>query len=240
METEKSKSVIDSEKRNQKIEEYIRRIGVIKKKFPELETAPKSIQEEYYALKSLIDSLRTSRREIWGQDISSDGCPIDKFVKEKYETALANYELYRKENEAYITPEDEQSFEFPKIDIDSLREEIQGMETTSDCRTMYAKLAELKQQSLPESTLAQLNILTKEIEQISASGKLVDEPSIPEDEQNGDEKNTPVLVDESKFAQIYENAKGKIKEVLSKAKEWIKGKIQGKDSANRDDDSRGN
>ncbi len=197
-------------KRDEMIDKYIRRQAVLKNKFPEILKAPKSIQDEYFTLNSLIDSLQTSRREIWRQTIFSDGCQIDQFVEEKYEAALSKLSELNLENASYITPEDEASFKFPEIDFDGLREKTHAMETTEDYISLYNEIATIRQQPLPEDTQAKLYEIQKEI----ATVKLR--------EQETPEINPPATVNESKFAQIYGKAKGKIHEVFGKIKSFFK------------------
>ncbi len=197
-------------KRNEMIDKYIRRQAILKNKFPEILKAPKSIQDEYFTLNSLIDSLQTSRREIWGQTISSDGCQIDKFVAEKYEAALSKFYELNSENASYITPEEEASFKFPEIDFEGLREKVHAMETTADYSALYSEIAKIGQEPLPEDTQAKLYDIQKEMATIKLR------------EEETPEVNPPATVNESKFAQIYEKAKGKIHEVFGKIKLFFK------------------
>lgn len=231
MEENKQEIVPDIAKRNEMIDTYIRRQAILKNKFPEILEAPKSIQDEYFALNSMVDSLQTSRREIWGQTISSDGCAIDSFVAQKYEDALARFSELNRENAQYITHEEEANFEFPAIDFEGLREEVQGMKTTTDYRTLYSKLAQLQQEPLPESTKAKLYELNKEMAQISKDGKLVEEETKPRAE-------VPAQVNESMFAHIYGKAKGKIQQAFSKIKSFFKEQSYDKSNDNQDLDNR--
>ncbi len=210
-------------KTNEKIESYIRRQAIIKSKFPDILKAPASIQKEYYALNSMIDSLQTSRREIWGKTTSSDGYEIDKFVAEKYEEKLSEFKELNEENKQYISREDEENFKYPEIDFDALTQEVQEMQTNTDYRTLYRKVTELKSQPLPEATKARLSNLQKEMNQRAYNGLQKDEEKVPKIE-------TLQTVNESKFAGIYEKAKGRIKEVFSRIKLMIKEKTQGKES----------
>lgn len=232
MEENKQKNAPDVEKRDQMIDTYIRRQAVIKSRFPEILEAPKSIQDEYFALNSLVDSLQTSRREIWGQTISSDGCKIDSFVAQKYEDALARFSEFNRENAQYITREEEENFEFPEIDFNWLREELQGIKTTTGYRAFYSKLAQLQQEPLPEATKAKLYELNKEMAQISMDGKLVEE-------ETNQRAEVPTMVNESKFAHIYGKAKGTIQQVFSKIKSFFfKEQSHDRSNDNQDLDNR--
>lgn len=231
MEKNKQEIAPDVAKRDEMIDTYIRRQAILTNKFPEFLEAPKSIQDEYFALNSLVDSLQTSRREIWGQTISSDGCAIDSFVAQKYEDALARFSELNRENAQYITHEEEANFEFPEIDFDGLREEVQGMRTTTDYRVLDRKLAQLQQEPLPEATKAKLYELNKEMAQISKDGKLVEEETLQRAE-------TPAPVNESKFAHIYGKAKGRIQQVFSRIKSFFKEPTHDKSNDNQDLDNR--
>ena len=216
----------NTQKRDETINKFIRRMAVIKSKFPEFSNAPKSIQDEYFTLNRLVDSLQSSRRGIWGPTIASDGCEIDKFVKEKYESALAQLDELSQENLSYITYEEDANFKFPEIDFEGLRQRIDSM-TKDDYSSLYSELTRMMQQPFPEETTNKLHDMLKDL--LSKSVELNKTTPMPE---------AKIVVTESKFAQIYGKARGKIKEVFSKIKSLFKQKSHDKDEHTEDLDNR--
>ena len=223
--------VPDLEKRKKMIETYTKRQGVIISKFPKISEAPKSIQDEYYALIEIINAMQASSRTISGQTISSDGIPIDIFVKEKYEDALAKLPKFREENITYISPEEEANFEFLKIDFNKLYNEIEEVKTRKDSMDIYNKLLKLGEQPLPQET-------RKKLDEIKAK-TLEAAKELREKEETTQSTETPVLpVTESKFAQIYGKAKGRIQEVFKKIKSFFQEKSHDKSNDDKDTESR--
>ena len=147
---------METKKRDEMIDKFIRRQAVIKEKFKNISEAPKSIQEEYYSLNTLVDSLKSSRRNIWGQTIASDGTEIDKFVEKKYEEALEKYSKYNEENSQFISAEEEANFEFPNIDFAKLDERAKGIKTEEDYINLNDEIMNLNNQILPEDMTKKL------------------------------------------------------------------------------------
>ncbi len=205
MEETKQEKAPEVEKRDEMIEACIRREAVIKSKFPDILKAPKSIQDEYFEITGVKNALQVSRKETWGKTIASDGCEVDAFVVKRYEEALAKSSVLKKENETYITPEEEEAFEFPEIDFDSLREELDSVKTFDERRELYNKVMDLSQEPLPENIQEKLHDLRIEVGQKEVS-------------YVKEEDKVPVPVKQSKFAQIYQKAKGKLKGVVDNLK----------------------
>ncbi len=206
MEETKQGKAPEVEKRDEMINACIRRQAVIKSKFPDILKAPKSIQDEWSEIHGVKNALQVSRMgETWGRTISSDGCEVDKFMLKRYEEALANSSVLKKENETYITPEEEEAFEFPEIDFDSLREELDSVKTFDERRELYNKVMKLSQEPLPENIQEKLSNLGVEVGQKEVS-------------YFKEEGKVPAPVKQSKFAQIYQKAKGKLKGVVDNLK----------------------
>lgn len=166
MEETKQVKSPEVEKRDEMINACIRREAVIKSKFPDILKAPKSIQDEYFEIHGVKNALQVSRMgETWGKTIASDGCEVDKFVVKRYEEALANSSALKKENEAYITLEEEETFEFPEVDFESLREELETVKTFDEQRALYNKVMKLSQEPLPENIQEKLCNLGVEVGQ---------------------------------------------------------------------------
>ena len=216
-----------------KIDTYIHRQAVIKSKFPEISEAPASIQQEYYALNTLIDSLKTSRREIRGRTTSSDGYPIDGFVAEKYENALENVNKVQEENRQYVSIEDEENFQYPEIDFNGLIREARLMKTREQYNELYGRITELGSEPLPEATKARLSDIQKQMNDMLYKGLIKEQKDVQEPQMV-----QPVAVTPSKFAQIYQKAKGRIRETFSKIKTMIKEKSKDKENDDKtlDDD----
>ena len=196
---------METKKRDEMIDKFIRRQAVIKDKYKNISEAPKSIQEEYYSLNTLVDSLKSSRREIWGQTIASDGTEIDKFVEKKYEEALANYSRYNDENSQYISAEEEANFEFPKIDFDEMSERAKGIKTEEDYISLNEEIMNLNNQILPEDMTRKLNKIQNTAAQTLQVAK--------EEMEKSAEETLPV-VNERRQSKIF----SKIKETISKIK----------------------
>lgn len=220
------------EQRNQKINEYIRRQAVIKSLYGDKltlnSTLPKSVRRESELLVTLIDSLKTSRRDIWGQTISTDGCAVDGFVKEKYEKALAEWTKVRETNKDWIAENIDKHFKFPEVDFDGIRAEMQEIRTTDDFDNMSNKLIELSQKTLPEDVQGKIYELRQEFATIDYNELISTEMPPKRSERN---KNK-ALVNRNKFAQIYGKAKMRISEVFSK----IKGMLNSKSNKKEDND----
>lgn len=217
------------EKKNEKIDEYTKRMGLLKYKFSDILEAKEipeeyeSIYDEYHALFSLTNSLKISRVKTWGETIASDGCPVDSFVLDKYEDSLSKFKLLKEQNSKYISPEEEANFKFPEIDFDSLKEEVQNMKSNDDLHSIWTKLLDLNRSPFPESTLNKLDSIEDEMWQI-AIDRNIHQPDITQEAEN------TALVNVSKFAEIYGKAKGKIQEVFSKIASFIKGKSHDKNN----------
>ena len=196
---------------NQKIEEYIRRMGVIHQKYPDMNKAPKSIADEYADLNAVLVGLQNKQVANWGKVKTSDGFEVDKFLIDKYETALSRLSEERKENLSFITPEDEERFEFPTVDFDALRQEMNSMENLADVRALQSKITDFNGQPLPVEVKKQLKELQKEMYTISM------EKDLQEPEYKIEGGQMPV-VKKSAFREFYDNAKEKITKVFSTIK----------------------
>lgn len=189
---------------------YTRRMAVLNSKFPEILEAPKSIKDEYFALKSLIDTLQFCE----GNEIQSDGCTINTRYEEKYREALNKYSTARAENEQiYITPEEDASFEFPQIDFDGFRKRIDDMQTVQDYYPILDDIELLLKEHWPSETSRKLEELQKNL--VLKSLEIEERPKESgNSEQNGANCNVPVQ--DTFFGKIYRKARGGLTEALSK------------------------
>ncbi len=192
---------------NQKIEEYIKRMGVIYQKYPNLNEAPKSIGDEYANLNTLINGLQNKQAANLGMVKTSDGFEVDKFLVDNYETALSELVENQRDNSTFITPEDEEKFEFPTVDFETLKKEMNSMENLEDLRVLQSKISNFIGQPLPVDVKSQLSTLKKEMYTISAQKDLKE----PEHKIEGGQMP---IVKKSSFREFYDNAKGKIAKVF--------------------------
>lgn len=189
---------------------YTRRMAVLESKFPEILEAPKSIQDEYFALNSLTDTLRTPAGI--GDDIQSDGCTIDTRYEEKYRNALKKYSTARAENESiYITLEEDASFEFPKIDFDGFEQRINDMKSVQDYYPIYEDMLPLLNGNWPSETRRKLSELQKQL-----TMKSIEIEDRPNESVEQMENNSKVPVQDTIFKKIYRKARGGLTEALSK------------------------
>lgn len=230
MEENKKTYSPEIEKREAMIEMYIKRKAIIRNKYPKIyaETTPESIQAEYKALNTLVDSLQTSRQETWGNMISSDGCAIDGFIAKKYEDALNKFSQFNQENAIYITREEEENFKFPEIDFEGLEAKIGEVKTYNEWRAVKSLLVNIQQQPLPEDVTKKLWELS---DKLSMTKTIAEEPKEMENE-------TPALVNESKFSEIYGKAKGRVQQVFAKIKSFFKQQSQDQNNQEQDFEER--
>ena len=216
-------------KTSKKIEEYTRRLGVIHQKYPDLNEAPKSIADEYSKLNTLLVGLENVQFANWGMTETSDGFQVDGFLIEKYEEALTSLEEVQAQNSEFITKEEEESFRFPEIDFEGLRAEMGEMQNLADVRALQSKISELQSQPLPREMNENLSKIIEEMYTISA------EKELKEPERKIEGGQMPV-VSQSKFEQIYDNAKGKVKAMLSAIKNRFSSKNQDQVKENEEDE----
>lgn len=215
------------EKRSRAIDKYRRRMAVIITKYPDLLKAPSTIQQEYYSLSSLVDSLKTSRRVVWGESKSSDGIIVDRFVANKYETKLLDYKKYNLINTEYISQEEDKNFEYEKIDYDAFRQDIENMETGNDFKVIYDKIILLEKFPFPEAEQRKIDEILNEatdkcflLKDFADLKPKMKSPEIPY------AKSSQVYVEEKTLSKLYHKSKDKISEVYSK----IKSKFLDKDN----------
>lgn len=215
MEETEQKITPEEAKRDEMINEYIRREAIIKSKFPDILEAPKSIQEEYSQLSAMIHELRVSSMgETWGKTIASDGCAIDKFVAQKYESALARFATLKNQNEEYITREEEETFEFPEVNFDELKMKIDSVQTFDERRAVFNELTALSSEPLPETTITKIHELTTELSK----------KEIQFTYNKKEETDKPIPVNQSKFSQIFQKAKGRLKGIVENLKDRFNNK----------------
>ena len=98
---------------------------------------------------------------------------------------------------------------------------------------LYGRITELGSEPLPEATKARLSDIQKQMNDMLYKGLIKEQKDIQEPQMV-----QPVAVTQSKFAQIYQKAKGRIRETFSKIKTMIKEKSKDKENDDKtlDDD----
>lgn len=206
-----------TEKREEMLAYYIKRNAVIKDKYSNMQEAPETVQKEQRALKNMISALKNSRRKtVWSRTESSDGLDIDSFQQKVYEEALEEYNNCHEENLTYITKEDEENFKFGNLNYDAIRKQMETLKTAEDVNWFVSRY-----EYNPDRTSLEMQ---DELDRIIAEAFELNLPTEAELEYNETKETTDVQeniklpVQESKFAQIYGKAKGRLKEAFSKLK----------------------
>ena len=94
--------------------------------YPNLEEAPKSIKKELEEIISIKLYLKNGVTTSYHGPEMIDGVYIDRFEKEKYESAIKELQELQKENEKYITKHQEAEFKMPTYSIDEYLEQIRN------------------------------------------------------------------------------------------------------------------
>ncbi len=203
---EESKEITQEVKqKNQREEMYEKcnkRLALIHSKYPNIQEAPETIQEEASELNGLKVSLTT--RNIWGDKEASNGLFIDSFKIKRYEEALANSESLKKENEKYISPKEEKDFEFPEVNLEEIDIAIDNMHSIEDQRKVMNKISELRSGFHSNEQNKKIN----ELYEKWGSAKIK-----PIEKEESKVEATPPIK-QSKFAQIYQKAKGKLRGIV--------------------------
>lgn len=207
---EESKEVTEEVKqKNQREEMYQKcnkRLALIHSKYPNIKEAPETIQKEASELNGLKVSL--TNRGTWGDVEASNGLFIDSFSIKRYEEALANSESLKAENEKYISPDEEKDFEFPEVNLEEIDVAIDNMHSMEDQRNVMNKIFKLK-------SGYHSNEQNKKIDELYQKwGNAKIKPI--EKEESKVEATPPIK--QSKFEQIYQKAKGKLRGIVDNLK----------------------
>ncbi len=212
---------------------YLQRLALLKdfeRKVGE-DNVPDSIKEEKFLLNNLINILLVQSQNKGYNNvraIGDDGVSI-RCSKEEYEETKSNLSKVQGENGKYITQDEEKSFKdnFKWDSIPSHRVgEGAGVEAIEDyikneldvlniSAENYMEYYELRNETYNALTAAQMNKSKNDI-QGEAEHK-IDGGQMP-------------IVSQSKFKQIYDNAKGKIKAAFLAIKNKFSSKNQVKEN----------
>lgn len=201
---------------------------------------PDSIKEEKFLLDNLVNKLLVQVQNKGYSNvraIGKDGVSI-RCSKEEYEEVKSKLSKVQGENGKYITENDEKSFNdnfkwdsIPAYHIgagagaeaikDYIKNELDVLNISAE---NYMDFYVLKNETIDALTLAQMN------ESKNEENKLQGES---EHTINGGQMP---IVSKSKFEQIYENAKGKIKGMFSAIKNRFNSKNQDQVKENEEDE----
>lgn len=153
---------MEENKETQRIDEYNKRMALIKSKYPNIYDAntPKSIQDEFRALNGLVNALKTP--ETWGNVQVEEGIQVDRFVLDRYNQAKQDAEKLKGENTKYIAKEEEEAFKLPEIDIEAIKQEIANMKDSADSTRVQNMIYNENNQYLPTKTRQELKKLGEE------------------------------------------------------------------------------
>lgn len=185
-----------------KIEDYRKRGAFLESKYPNMDEAPKSVQEEVSALVTLLNYTRYNSEE-----------KLTGSLKENYEDALERYRNAQEDNKNIIDPEEENLFEVPKVDFEELNEEFGDVRTEGDATEFLKKLISVQSQRwLSNEEIIKLDELEYDLAKKSNDIKMI--------------KKSEVAVKKSSFEKIYNKARavpGKLKEAFNRFKSFLKG-----------------
>lgn len=208
---EKKETIKEVEERNKREEMYEKcnkRLALIHSKYPNIQEAPESIKKEMTELNIIKESVAYNAAE-WGWVEASNGLFVDSFSIKKYEDALANSEILKEENAQYITPEEEAEFEFPDVNLEQIDNAIDNMHSLDDQRNVMNKIFELQSGYHSNEQNKKINELYEKWGNAKIKPIEKDETKI--------EYTPPVKL--SKFEQIYQKAKGKLRGFVDKLKD---------------------
>lgn len=207
---ERKETEQELEQRNKRAEMYEKcnkRLALIYSKFPNIQEAPASIQEEARKLGYLRGYVEYDDAE-WGFVETSNGVFIDSFLKDKYEKALDGLQSLKEENLEYISKEEEAEFEYPELNLEEINNAIDNMKSLEDSRRVQHRINEL----LSGYHSNEQNRMIQELYEKWGNTEI--KPA--DKEETKLEATPPVKI--SKFAQIYEKAKGKLRGLVSNIK----------------------
>lgn len=94
--------------------------------YPNLEEAPETIKKEIDEIKFLKQYLKDGVIGARYGAVMIDGLYIDSFQKENYESAVKELHRLQKENETYITKQQEAEFNMPTYNIEEYLEQVRN------------------------------------------------------------------------------------------------------------------
>lgn len=104
-----------------------RRLALIAHKFPDIQNAPQSIQDEYLKLGVTRGRLLGFGGQGAGMRIAKDGNIVSQFKLQDYNDDIDKLAKLHEENASFISAEDEEQFELPKVDLESLNADAEEM-----------------------------------------------------------------------------------------------------------------
>lgn len=206
------------------IEEINRRLGYLSTKYPEGGEIPQSIEQEQQLLAQMKGVLGHTANEF---EIAKDGTKVPKgfyqspvpgeenqqFV-DYYNKVLEQYnEVHEKNVQSELISQEEQDvYKFPELDIDALREEMKQIKSKEELRTFYSeKVASRPGVYYSNEDMKKLKEFSDELWSNPDIAKLPEtaREEVSQTVYSEEKEDKPVNI--SKFSQIYQKAKGRIK-----------------------------
>lgn len=187
-------------------EEALRRregiLRTVQAKYPDYFKSPESIEAEISYI-----------REYFNQ--TEPGKNYNPEYIEKLENEIARLQ---EKNAEYISKEDEEKFEFYKVDFDELEKMGMEVENVEQAKEYFNKIQSLYKNVLDEKDIQRVSKF--EDNALNKLSKLQAKEKKPETQ----------MVKKSKYSSIYEKAKGKIQEMFTKMKSFVQPKEQSKEN----------
>lgn len=145
----------------------------------------------------------------------------DTNKQQDWNNLIEQYKGFHSSNieNGFIEQEEENEYHLPEVNIENLKQNMNNIKDRQDLREFSQKIGELGKYQ-PKEIQAQLEQLHEEA--YLNADKLPERIS-QEKQQEPIKEQTP-RVTQSKFQKIYEGARGRIKNVFSKIKSFVKGR----------------
>lgn len=143
-----------------------RRIAMIQQKFSDLDTAPQSIQKEYWQLIAMRGRLYNNNADtsVLGVGEADDGAIVSQWKMQEYNEDLGHIAKLHEANAEFFEPGAEEQIYLPEINLESFKERIG--EIGSD----YKKLESLNLSINQAKQLADYDTM-EQLDQIAAEAK---------------------------------------------------------------------
>ena len=139
----------------------------------------------------------------------------------------------------YINQQEQDEYSLPEVNIEELRQSMNNIKDRQDLRDFSRRIGELGKFQTSEIK-NQLNQLHEEA-YLNAAQLPERSAEKVKTEKSGEQKQETPLVEQSKFQKIYEGARGRIKNVFSKIKSFVKGReenqVTTEEKTNKDNDA---
>lgn len=114
--------------------------------YPDLEAAPKSIQDEYAASSAMLTYLTSGVEgtihgtETVADKVSGQPVAIDSFHQSKYENAAEKIQQAREQNRDLLDVEAEAKFELPTVNVTEFKEQLNNATSVEEVMALAEKI----------------------------------------------------------------------------------------------------